>query len=57
MDTIIGPFGGGGHLCGVAAAVKALKPSVKVISTGNRRLNNRKSVSADLKIQIQCISV
>ena len=30
VDTIIGPFGGGGHLCGIASAVKAINPDVKV---------------------------
>jgi len=31
VDTILVPFGGGGLLCGVAAAVKALSPGVRVI--------------------------
>src|SRR6185295_14201923 len=30
VDTIIAPIGGGGLLAGVGAAVKAVKPSVKV---------------------------
>ena len=30
VDVIIAPFGGGGHICGIAAAVKAKKPDVKV---------------------------
>jgi threonine dehydratase len=30
VDTILVPWGGGGLTCGIAAAVKALKPSVRV---------------------------
>ena len=32
VDTIIGPFGGGGHLCGIASAVKHHKSDVKIIA-------------------------
>lgn len=32
IDAIAIPFGGGGLLCGVAAAIKALKPSVRIIA-------------------------
>ena len=32
VDTIIAPFGGGGLSTGVASAVKALKPEVKVFA-------------------------
>lgn len=32
IDAIAVPFGGGGLLCGVAAAAKALRPSVKIIA-------------------------
>lgn len=32
VDTILVPFGGGGLLCGIAAAVKSLKPDVRVIA-------------------------
>jgi len=31
VDTILVPFGGGGLLCGVAAAAKVLKPQVRVL--------------------------
>lgn len=31
VDTIIVPFGGGGIACGVAAAVRALKPATRII--------------------------
>ena len=30
VDNIIVPYGGGGLLCGVAMAAKAIKPDVKV---------------------------
>ena len=30
VDVIIAPFGGGGHICGIASAVKAKRPQVKV---------------------------
>jgi threonine dehydratase len=32
IDTILVPWGGGGLCCGIAAAAKALKPSVRVIA-------------------------
>lgn len=32
IDAIAIPFGGGGLLCGIAAALKALKPSVRIIA-------------------------
>lgn len=32
IDAIAIPFGGGGLLCGVAAAMRALKPSVRIIA-------------------------
>ena len=32
VDTIIVPFGGGGLSCGIAAAVKSLRPSTKVFA-------------------------
>ena len=32
MDTVIGPFGGGGHLCGIASAIKHHKPGTKVLA-------------------------
>lgn len=32
IDAIAVPFGGGGLLCGVAAAAKALRPSVRIIA-------------------------
>jgi threonine dehydratase len=32
VDTVIVPWGGGGLCCGIASAVKALKPSVRVIA-------------------------
>lgn len=31
VDTIIVPFGGGGIACGIAAAVRALKPATRII--------------------------
>ncbi|MCY4142721.1 MAG: threonine ammonia-lyase [Gammaproteobacteria bacterium] len=31
IDTIVVPIGGGGLICGIAAAVKQIKPSVRVI--------------------------
>jgi threonine dehydratase len=33
VNTVVIPYGGGGLSCGVASAVKALKPSVKVIAS------------------------
>ena len=30
VEAIIAPFGGGGNICGVASAIKAIKPNVKV---------------------------
>lgn len=32
VDAIVVPFGGGGQSCGIASAVKALKPGVKVFA-------------------------
>lgn len=32
MDAIAIPFGGGGLLCGIAAAAKALRPSIRIIA-------------------------
>jgi threonine dehydratase len=32
VDTVIGPFGGGGHLCGIASAIKHHKPGVTVVA-------------------------
>lgn len=32
VDTVLVPVGGGGLLCGIAAAVKALKPDVRIIA-------------------------
>lgn len=31
-DTVLVPFGGGGLLCGIAAAAKALKPDVRIVA-------------------------
>jgi threonine dehydratase len=32
VDTVFVPFGGGGLLCGIAAAIKAIRPQVRVIA-------------------------
>jgi threonine dehydratase len=32
VETIVAPFGGGGLSCGIAAAVRALKPEVRVLA-------------------------
>lgn len=31
VDTVIAPFGGGGLSCGIAAAMRALKPNVRIV--------------------------
>ena len=33
VDTVIVPYGGGGLICGIATAIKALKPDVKVFAS------------------------
>jgi threonine dehydratase len=33
VDTVIVPYGGGGLICGIATAIKALKPGVKVFAS------------------------
>ncbi len=32
VDTVLVPVGGGGLLCGIAAAIKALKPDVRIVA-------------------------
>jgi threonine dehydratase len=40
VDTIICPIGGGGLISGIATAVKALKPSVKIFGVQSRAVNS-----------------
>jgi threonine dehydratase len=32
VDTVFVPFGGGGLLCGIAAAIKAIRPEVRIVA-------------------------
>ncbi len=46
VDTVLLPYGGGGLTCGVGAALKALKPSVKIIAV---EVENAAPLTAALK--------
>lgn len=50
VDTIVCPIGGGGLISGVATAVKALKPSVKIFGVQSKAVNSMKRSFQEGKI-------
>ena len=58
VDTVFVPVGGGGLIAGVGSAVKALKPSIRVIAVEPRGCPSlHASLEADRPVSVECDTI